>query len=357
MLKEQKTNIFVPSILAVLVISLSTPVAKATLNIDWIAITSYKSYIDGTPEGAQPWRFEMWVEVVDPGGLDHIDVTPPGPATPFTLSEYNGSWEWEAPSQYPSLATLRVDYPEGIYTFEFRNSSDGLLDTVSLNYSGLPGEPSNPVNFTYPSVDGQIGIPTDPTFTWTVDAGAGDALMMALGDDVTDEDLYWDAPVSMTTPSWTPGPLQAGHEYWLEVSVLEVKDWVGPDWPTETTVGGDEFRYSPMIEYLNEIEFTTAPAPGTLSGWVWMAYESDFGYSLDEGDWLYFYLPEPVYSYNITTGQWTIEKPVGWIYGDWPFYYMLDINSLMFALPPESGLWVYHFSTGEWTVLPRIIPW
>jgi len=363
MLKEQKTNIFVPCILAVLVISLSTPVVKAALDIDWIAITSHKIYKDGTPMSAQPWKFEIWVDNVDSGSLHHIDVTPPDPATPFTFFEDDsplGWWRWDPPSQYSSLASLRVDYPEGIYTFEFRNISNGLLDTVSLNYSGLPGEPSMPVDFTYPSVDGQAGISINPTLTWTVDAGAGDALLMGLGDDVTG-DLYWDAPVSMATSSWIPGALQAGHGHQLSVSVLKVKDWVGPDWPTEMTDGSDEFSYSPMIEYTNEINFTPMPAIGDLSGWVFMPEVPGegyaIGYSLDEMDWLYFFSYETTWSYNIATGEWVPYRPVGWIYVDWPFYYSLDTGYLMFALPPESGLWLYHFSTGEWEVLPRIIPW
>ena len=95
---------------------------------------------------------------------------------------------------------------------------------------------------------------------------------------------------------------------------------------------------------------------GTLSGWIWMVGDSDFGYSLDENDLVYFLSFGPVWSYNFTTGLWVEERPVGWIYVDWPFYYVFDTDSLMFALPPESGLWVYHFRPGEWTVLPRILP-
>ena len=94
------------------------------------------------------------------------------------------------------------------------------------------------------------------------------------------------------------------------------------------------------------------------SGWIWMAYDSDLGYHSHycADCFLYFYLPEPVLSYNITTGEWTGEKPVGWIYIDWPLYYELDTGYLWFALPPESGLWVYHSCPREWEVLPRIIP-
>ena len=262
MFKEQKTGVFALSIAAILVILLVTPVAEAALDIDWITITSVKNYVDGT-SGAQPWGFEMWVDVVDPGDLHHIDVTLPGP-TSFTLSEYDGSWEWDSPSYYSSLANLQSAYPLGTYTFQFRNNSNALLDTATFDYSSLPGEPSNPVNFTYPASDGATGISINPTFTWTVNSGDGDALMMVLSDVITDEDLYWNDPVLMTTTSWTLGPLLAGREYRLDVSVCEVKGWVGPNWPIATTSGSDGFTYSPMIEYLNEINFTTIPAPGAL---------------------------------------------------------------------------------------------
>ena len=94
-----------------------------------------------------------------------------------------------------------------------------------------------------------------------------------------------------------------------------------------------------------------------LSGWVFMPPDApDFGYSLNEADLVYFYSFDYVQSFNTATPGWSIHMPVGWIYVDWPFYYESDPDILWFALPPESGLWVYHFSTSQWEVLPRIIP-
>jgi len=95
----------------------------------------------------------------------------------------------------------------------------------------------------------------------------------------------------------------------------------------------------------------------TLSGWVWMDESSDFGYSLDENDLVYFVSFWAVWYYNFTTGLWSGEGPADWIYVDWPFFYVLDTDTMMFVLPPEDGLWVYHFSNGQWEALPRIIPW
>jgi subtilisin len=95
-----------------------------------------------------------------------------------------------------------------------------------------------------------------------------------------------------------------------------------------------------------------------LSGLVFMPPDaSDIGYSLDDSDLLYFYSFDFVQSLNLTTGGWSIHMPMDWVYFDWPFYYELDPGTLWFAYPPESGIGVYHFSTGQWEVLPRIIPW
>jgi len=93
-------------------------------------------------------------------------------------------------------------------------------------------------------------------------------------------------------------------------------------------------------------------------GWVFMIPDApDFGYSLDEEDLLYFYSFNFVWSFNLTTGGQSIHMPQGGIYVNWPFYYESDTGHLWFALPPEIGLLVYHFSTDQWEVLPRIIPW
>jgi hypothetical protein len=232
-------------------------------DIDSIIITSAKEHHDGVPQGGLPWFFEIWIDFVDPGDLHHTDVTKPGGLEPFTTIDGDG--DFDSPSGYSSLANLRTDYPLGTYVFEFRDASNALLTTVNLDYSDMPGEPANPVNFTYPSADGQTGVSTTPTLTWTVDNGH--ALMMGLEDITTDQDVSWVAPASIGTTSWVPpGPLQSAHEYNLEVSVVQVKDWVGPDWPT-MTVGTDQFRYSLMIEYINSIDFTTGEPSALLHDW------------------------------------------------------------------------------------------
>ncbi|MHC4535094.1 MAG: PKD domain-containing protein [Planctomycetota bacterium] len=60
-----------------------------------------------------------------------------------------------------------------------------------------------------------------------------------------------------------------------------------------------------------------------LSGWVWIEESSDFGYSLDEKNLVYFVSSDTVWNLNLATGQWVPDKPAGWIYINWPFYYSL----------------------------------
>ena len=107
---------------------------------------------------------------------------------------------------------------------------------------------------------------------------------------------------------------------------------------------------------VGEITISTT-VPVTLSGWVYMPQDApDFGYSLDEGDLLFFYSFDFVQSFNLTTGGWSMHMPTDWVYFYWPFYYELLPGTLWFALPPVGGIGVYHFSTGQWEILPRIIP-
>lgn len=148
MLKEQKKNIFVLCIVAILGILLATPTPAATLDIEGIYMTSCKDHLDGTVY-TDPWVFEVWVNLEEQGSLHHIDVTPFG-RSPFTIYEDAGYWEYESPTDYSSLGDLRGDYPTENYTFEFLDSEDTLLDSVTLNYPELD-EPLSPVDFTYPS--------------------------------------------------------------------------------------------------------------------------------------------------------------------------------------------------------------
>lgn len=174
---------------------------------------------------------------------------------------------------------------------DFYDSSGTLLNSVALVDSGGISQPSSPVDFTYPEYDGQTGIPTHPTFIWAVSPSAGDALWMSLLDCVVDENIYESFPASMTTLSWTPGPLQPNHEYELEVSVINVKNLQpGPELPT-MTANGDTFEYCLMIEYYNDIEFTTISVPAIEAA---IDIDPDTLNLQSKGEWItcYIWLPE-----------------------------------------------------------------
>ncbi len=233
-----------------------TGTAQADLDIHGIYIDSCKDFWNGTPE-TNPWVLEISVDFVSTGDLDHIDVTKPGTSTPFAIYEDYGDWHYGS-TEYSSLGDLRDDYPTGEYTFDFRSSSSSLL-TFKLDYSGID-EPGDFVHITSPT-HLATDVSLNPTFTWTIDSDAGDALGMWVEDPYTGEAFYENVPVSMTTTSWAPGPLLPSHDYEFDVSVFNVKN--PPAFPT-MTVGSDTFTYGLLIEYCNDVEFTTVPEPATI---------------------------------------------------------------------------------------------
>ncbi len=236
-----------------------TSVPEARLDIEQITIMTECEYLNGLPDGSTPWDFEIEVSVSDPGTLHHIDVLKPGSTSASLAMFENEPNSWSSdPPKHTSLAALRTDYPEGIYTFEFRDNGNALLKTIALNYSGLSA-PTDNVDFTYPGEDGQTNISANPTFTWTVDPGAGDLLYPGVDDEVTGDGVYGGLPMPMTTQSWSPGVLSPEHEYHLDVTIRRVRDWVGPELPT-TTIAGDTFVQNLTFDYINTISFTTAAA-------------------------------------------------------------------------------------------------
>ena len=229
----------------------------SSIDIDFIGMTTVKQFRDGEPQGSNPWTIDIGVGFIYPGSLDHIDITKPGDSSPFVRmyrEPITGWWEFPLDTDYESLAALRADYPLGIYTFDFLDTHNKLIKRVDINYSDIPDEPDRPVEFIYPSVNGQTDISINPNFSWSDATGTGDALMVAL--DYYGDTIFFDAPVSIDTTSWTPDPLSEGGDYELDVSVINVKDW-DDGFPSVTDATGDTFRYALTIEYMNEIEFTT----------------------------------------------------------------------------------------------------
>lgn len=242
------------------IVLVNVPALAKPLDIDRIKIVTMHGNHAGVPVSL-PWDFDIGVHVFNAGKnarkLDHIHITKPGDSVPFYIMFEGkpGVWEFESsPSDFPSLEAVRALYPEGVYTFEFHSSKHKLLRTISLDYSGL-SLPTSPVDFTYPSVDGQTNVSTNPTFTWNAGVG-GNALLVSVEDELTEDTAYQGAPVPTDTLSVSPGPLLPNRTYGLSVAVLSLKDWTGGGWPT-TRVKGDKFAYDLRIDNRNRILFTT----------------------------------------------------------------------------------------------------
>ncbi len=157
-----------------------------------------------------------------------------------------------------------------------------------------------------------------------------------IGPVLTDIRIYWKDNINQIN----------GTGNWEQLTVC-MDAWKAEIWQAEPD---DKLK-------VGDITITTT-VPVTLSGWVYMSPDvPNLGYSLDEADLVYFYSFNFVQSLNTTTGGWSVHMPTDWVYFYWPFYYELDPGTWWFAYPPESGIGVYHNSTGEWEVLPRIIPW
>jgi hypothetical protein len=91
----------------------------------------------------------------------------------------------------------------------------------------------------------------------------------------------------------------------------------------------------------------TPAAHAELSGWIWTG--GLYGYSVQDGNWVYLNPSGVVWLYIFNTGQWK-ESVDGWQYIQWPYLYSIDYNSWVYVLIP-GGLWVYHYATGQWTVM------
>ena len=159
-------------------------------------------------------------------------------------------------------------------------------------------------------------------------------------------------------PSWTDDEARAAG--WLSDT-----DVFGTPAPPFQTTMSNVYSAEVRISGIGDVEvgidnFSVITEPVPLSGWVYMIPDvPDLGYSLNEDDLVYFYSFDFVQSFNTATGGWSIHMPTGLVYFDWPFYFEYVPGTpgiLWFALPPAGGIVVYHFSTGEWEVLPRIIP-
>ncbi len=107
MLKEQKTNTVVLGLVVILGILWATSVAEAALDIEKIYISCHQDY-DEYPIAF--WQFDVEVDLVDPGTLHHIDVTPPAGGHPLPSMTIGNTMI--RPSIPPSRPCRQTTHPE-----------------------------------------------------------------------------------------------------------------------------------------------------------------------------------------------------------------------------------------------------
>ncbi len=237
-------------LIMVLVVLILPAVADAALDIHRIYIyeTIYH-YGDGVIRSPD-YGFSVFVNGT---GITAVTLETPGNVVynlgAFSTVEY--SWLLED-EDYATLTDLHGVYPHGDYTFTFNGT-----DSVILNHNPTELAETDFANITYP-VDESTNVPLNPTFTWSY-TGNGDALTMSLNEEEDYSMIYieWFANISQT--SWAPGPLELGHQYSLEVSVLTGST------PSGLSYGQDNYNYYDLFENCHEVLFTTViPAPGAI---------------------------------------------------------------------------------------------
>ncbi|MHC4536176.1 MAG: hypothetical protein ACYS6K_19670, partial [Planctomycetota bacterium] len=324
MLKEQKTNTVVLVLVVILGISLATPVAANTVipyTIDvWTPpITFYNgwTYIEYSPG-------TLWLTANPSGGIiADIDV-PTGiggeggglGGSRHDLPDYSLHNHGFIQLEYSSFSSVITGNPEGVelcLEIEFDDADDVSYETGIEVWQDAGGtffgtwfeieedRPyyQTPVPDGISIAEGALGLYSDGSLVLP---------------------YFMDAAGSVLYPfaAWDVSGITGTHGYRVD------NDLCG------TTAAGGTITASVNLE---RVVYGHTIKP--LSGWVWFPDVPDIGYSLDEGDWFYFYYSEPVLAYNFTTGQWLIPRSAGFVFVDWPFMYENATGSLLFILPPE----------------------
>jgi len=256
------------------------------------------------------------------------------------------------------LSLVMAEAPAGSITFTHEGNGSGTLD-------GIPFPASD---FVITAL-GVTGDRVSNSGGWFIDHLSASISIDGLGDfDLltgtrtfvnNDVQTVGFSRAGISGADLFNGPIDAQFATWDMLGSIGPISGLGgllewTDTPLIDTTGGILMFDIGTCEATFTAVFPSAPA---FPGWIYMPQDApDFGYSLNEDDLVYFYSWNFVQSLNTTTGVWSTHMPIGWIYVDWPFYYELDLGISWFAWPPVDGLWVYHFITGAWEVLPQITP-
>ena len=252
------------------VVMMGLPCRVAAFDLWEVQITTFNVHVNAAPEDVTPFSFEIWVNG-DFADVGRIEATTPAGSNistmQFELDPGNGSWNTDIPIDYEDLAALQADYGTGDYTIAFYDSSDALIDSVTLAYDPpLPGGFATITAPTHQADD--VPFPSD-TFTWTDPSGLGLYLDLVLDLVIGDDDERVDASFQQTIEDteFTTNVLEPGRDYWFNVAVGTAIDGTTvsqqPVFPVRSSDNGDSFVYIGGVQHIESAFFTTVPEPGT----------------------------------------------------------------------------------------------
>ncbi|MHC4535097.1 MAG: hypothetical protein ACYS6K_14205, partial [Planctomycetota bacterium] len=251
--------------------------------------------------------------LVDETVTSAVMETPGGDLYPMSLISDGTEVELVFNASDSDQSALDALFGVGTYTFTVYYQG-GSFDSTSINYELPGGDPipwvTQEPQFTYPQHNA-VGVPLYCTVEFDPSTNPDHTIDIWVEPDNGSEPFsYEEEGLAYDTSSYGPVTLSPATLYKAGYTINHVV----------TTVNADGIPTVMDTDAETQIHFTTA-ALSTLSGWVWMESGTDFGYSLNEGDLVYFVSSDTVWNLNLATGQWVPDKPAGWIYINWPFYY------------------------------------
>lgn len=240
---------------ALFVLLLATS-ARAQMDIESAELAASVDRVDGVLLPA-PYSFDVTVTGVNIVG---VTLQTPNGAT-HALILVDGEWQYHK-HNLASLVAMSNDSDVGFGTFVFTFfGPGGVTETASAVFDpGLSDPHSGYASISFPT-NGQTGVSSHPTFTWTcANPPCGSFAWYLEVFPVSGIGLGYDEGFLIPTSSeWTPGPLSGGTQYGLWISSGTI---LGPGIPQSlsTTPGGDAFDYVPGFETVNQLEFTTSEA-------------------------------------------------------------------------------------------------
>jgi hypothetical protein len=166
----------------------TAPALAAGEIFDEIFVLRGVERLDGTPDGADPYFFEVCI-----GGPDISGATLPTVQTPISANYSEGSeqslvaddGEFCFSNNYASVAALIEDFPNGSYTVTATNGSQNATDSKLVSLSSADVGAYSDI--TAPTSGGTVSTNSPTTVSWDlVDIGGCNT-----GDPATCLDFIW----------------------------------------------------------------------------------------------------------------------------------------------------------------------